>query len=64
MSFNFKGDIPNGVNIKGNVALGKGIRKIADSNGGKIEATVKFYKLVKSGGPMDLLSKEVLPKLR
>lgn len=21
MSFNFKGDIPNGVNIKGNVAL-------------------------------------------
>ena len=66
MSFNFKGDIPNGVNIKGNVAQGNGIRKPGHSSKklGKIEATVKFYKLVKSGGPMDLLSKEVLPKLR
>ncbi|MCI6694242.1 MAG: polymorphic toxin type 44 domain-containing protein, partial [Campylobacter sp.] len=54
MSFNFKGDIPNGVNIKGNVAQGNGIRKPGDSSKlGKIEATVKFYNLVKSGGPMD-----------
>lgn len=67
MSFNFKGDIPNGVNIKGNVAQGNEIRKIADFSKlglGKTVASAMFYGLVNSGGPMDLLSKEVLPKLR
>ncbi|MSN97183.1 hypothetical protein F1B92_08435, partial [Campylobacter sp. FMV-PI01] len=55
MSFNFSGSIPNGVSVKGNVALGSAIRKTGDSSiiGGKTTTAIMFYGLISSGGPMD-----------